>query len=390
MNAVYSMGPRLYCLSCSAVAPLLFALVVFQVGQTRVASAQCPACVYPDSSWHHANNDQLESMGWSVSDLSDLSEFVRDSTNITGLFVVDAGFEVFEFGDVAELSYVASVRKSILSLLYGAWVESGLIDLDLSIGELGISDIGGLLPIEKKATIRDLLTAKSGVYHPASNAGDNLADAPDRGTVEPGSHMLYSNWDFNVAGTVFEMLTETNIYDEVERQIAIPLRFEDWDRSVQRKTGDLSISIHPAYHMWFSTRDLARVGLLMLTQGAWDGRQIIPHSWYQTITHLETPLNEMNPPYMRERYMGYGYMWWLWDGPLSNGPFKGAFLAAGAYGQWIAVLPALDLVIATKTKYAYRRRTSWAQFERTMELILQSRGITEGFVYPWDRTILEN
>ena len=367
----------------------LLATLVFHFCLAGKVEAQCPTCFYPGSSWDSIDREQLGSMGWSEDKMSDLNAFVRDSTNLTGLFIVDQGHKVLEFGDVAELSYVASVRKSILSLLYGKWVENEVINLDWTIEELGISDIGGLLPIERRATIRDLLTAKSGVYHSASNDGDNLADAPERGTKEPGSYMLYSNWDFNVAGTVFEQLTGNNIYEELERQLAIPLRFEDWDRSAQQKMGDPSLSIHPAYHMWLSTRDLARIGLLMLSEGNWNGEQVIPQSWHRTITRLETPLIEMNPSYMRERYLGYGYMWWLWDGPQSRGPFEGAFTAAGAYGQWITVLPAVHLVIATKTKYAYRRRTSWAQYERMIELIFESRNIDEGIDYPWNKATLD-
>ena len=39
-------------------------------------------------------------------------------------------------------------------------------------------------------------------------------------------------------------------------------------------------------------------------------------------------------------------MWWVWDGPDAVGPFEGAYTGRGAIGQWITVLPALDLVVA--------------------------------------------
>ena len=42
--------------------------------------------------------------------------------------------------------------------------------------------------------------------------------------------------------------TDVNIYDSLEEQLAIPLGFQDWDRSAQRKSGNLSISRNPAYH----------------------------------------------------------------------------------------------------------------------------------------------
>ena len=45
-------------------------------------------------------------------------------------------------------------------------------------------------------------------------------------------------------------------------------------------------------------------------------------------------------------------MWWVWDAPAWNravsGPFQGAFLALGANGQFIVVLPMLEMVAAHK------------------------------------------
>ena len=64
---------------------------------------------------------------------------------------------------------------------------------------------------------------------------------------------------FNAAGAVFEQLTRRDIYDELQAQLAIPLQFEDWDRSAQAKAGDLTVSRYPAYPIWFSTRDMARI-----------------------------------------------------------------------------------------------------------------------------------
>jgi CubicO group peptidase (beta-lactamase class C family) len=46
---------------------------------------------------------------------------------------------------------------------------------------------------------------------------------------------------------------------------------------------------------------------------------------------------------------GYGYLWWVWDAPNSPGPFKGAYTGIGAGGQFITVLPELDMVVAHKT-----------------------------------------
>jgi hypothetical protein len=54
-------------------------------------------------------------------------------------------------------------------MLFGTYVAKGTVRLDKSLAQMGIDDIGGLTPQEREATIRDLLTARSGVYHVASN-----------------------------------------------------------------------------------------------------------------------------------------------------------------------------------------------------------------------------
>ena len=338
---------------------------------------------FPGAQWETVARPDLPGYGWDVGKLRATADFIRDSANTTGLVVVDRGRVVFTYGDVEELSYLASVRKSILAMLYGDWVDRGVIDLDATLQDLGMDDVGGLLPIEKQARVRDLITARSGVYHAASNGGDDLASAPARGSQQPGTYQLYSNWDFNASGAVFEKLTGRDIYDELQSQLAIPLQFEDWDRSAQRKSGDLTISVNPAYHMWLSTRDMARIGLLMLNEGTWNGRQVIPADWAREIVRPVTPLEEMNPVQRRDGYFGYGYMWWVWDGPRAVGPFAGAYTGRGAIGQWITVLPALDLVIAHKTNSVYGRTTSWESWERMIELLFEARGVEMPGPYPW-------
>ncbi len=346
--------------------------------------AQTPGTpVFPGASWETVAPRDLAAYGWSQDALRKTSDYIRDESNTTGLVVVDRGRIVYRYGDIEELSYVASVRKSILAMLYGYWVENGTIKLGTTLEQLQIDDIGGLLPIEKRATIDHVITARSGVYHPASYSGDDLAQAPPRGSQQPGAYMLYSNWDFNVAGFIFEQLTKRNIYDELQSQLAMPLEFEDWDRSVQEKAGDLTISKYPAYPIVVSTRDMARIGYLMLREGNWNGRQVVSREWTRKIISVVTPIAEMNPTRRRDGYYGYGYMWWLWDGPKAVAPFKGAYSANGAVGQWIAVFPAIDLVVAHKTHNIYGRSTNSTSWHRTVELLFEAKGVKMPAPYPW-------
>jgi CubicO group peptidase (beta-lactamase class C family) len=129
---------------------------------------------------------------------------------------------------------VASVRKSILAMLYGPDVESGRIRIDSTLRDQNIEDVGGLSEEERSATIGDLLSARSGVYHSASNGGDDSQEAPPRGSKPHGTYFLYNNWDFNVLGTIFEQLTGKGIYDEVERRLVAPLQMEDFRRELAK------------------------------------------------------------------------------------------------------------------------------------------------------------
>ena len=125
---------------------------------------------------------------------------------------------------------------------------------------------------------------------------------------------------------------------------------QDFDRALHRKDGDSTQSRYLAYHMHFSTRDMARLGYLMLRQGNWNGRQLVPADWVIESTRAFTPVAELNPPEGRSGPHGYGYLWWVWDGPHAKGAFEGAYGAYGAFGQYIIVMPKLDLVIAHKTR----------------------------------------
>ncbi len=280
----------------------------------------------------------------------------------TALVAVRDGRVLFSYGKTDTVSVVFSVRKSILALLYGNPVENGTVDLTQTLQALGIDDTGGLLPVERQARLGHLLTARSGVYHAAVNGGDDLHAAPPRGSQTPGSYFLYNNWDFNAAGTVFEKQTGQSIYRAFENDLAKPMELEDFDITRHRRTGDRAKSVHAAYHFQLSTRDMARLGYLVLRQGAWRGRQLVPAAWVARITATVTPAAEMHPAKTASRGFGYGYMWWtLRDRPETA--LRNASMAWGVHGQYILVVPEHNLVIAHKRQVpvAGEWNVSWVQ-----------------------------
>jgi len=272
----------------------------------------------------------------------------------TGMLVLRGGEPIFSYGDLTKISYIASARKSLVSMLYGPAVARGDIKLDTTLAEMDFDDMGGLLPVERTATIRDLLMARSGVYHKAANEGDASALAPKRGSVKPGSYFLYNNWDFNALGAIYQRQTGRDFYKAFEEDIAMPAGLQDWDLTIHQTKAirnDTHLSNYPARHFVLSTRDMARLGLVMLRKGSWQGRQIIPADWVARTTALSTPAREVarTSPFIDG--LGYGWLWWIFD-PAANWPtpLKGGYTASGAFGQFITVIPSLDIVVAHKVQ----------------------------------------
>jgi CubicO group peptidase (beta-lactamase class C family) len=303
---------------------------------------------------------------------------------------------LFEYGDPAHVSVLASARKSVLAMLYGKYVHEGTIKLDRTLADIGFDDIEGLSAAEKQATVEHLLTARSGIYHPAANSGDDTAHAPERGSVAPGTKHLYNNWDFNAAGAVFEQLAKRDIYDAFGTDLARPGGWLFFDRARQGKTGNRARSQHLAYHLHLSTRDMARLGLLMLREGRWQDTQVMPAGWSARITRVITPYDDLIPERRRrlgtgERW-GYGHMWWTWDTPAvapsdvmagaytARDIMEGAYTARGLGGQYITVIPRLDMVVAHKVeprpggdRTQARRRITATQYGVILRMITGAR-----------------
>ncbi len=386
MKGIVAMSKKLIVI----VAASLLLTATITANESHLASLhgeavalQSKESVFPGKDWERV--EKPESVGYSSTRLQALRSWVQ-SLDTNAMIVVVGGRSLFEYGDLTHLSYLASVRKSMLAILYGKYVENGTIPLNKTLRELEFTDVGGLQAREQEATIEHLLSARSGVYHLASNPGDSTDSAPPRGSQKPGTYFLYNNWDFNTAGAIFEKLTKRDIYDALETDLARPIGMQDFDRARQRKSGDPSRSQYLAYHMWLSTRDMARVGLLMLREGKWANQQIVSREWTRRITSLVTPINEMNPPGLRAlgtgSRWGYGYLWWVWDAPNSPGEFAGAYTGMGAGGQYITVLPQLDMVIAHKTDLQQvslhgsgerRRNVTLREYDSILRMLMAAR-----------------
>src|ERR1700688_2899678 len=116
---------------------------------------------FPKSTWENASPNEV---GWSPQKLEEARQFFQ-ALPASSMIVVDRGRVVVEWGDPAKRIKLSSVRKSILSALYGNYVCAGRIDLNATIEQLGLHVDPTLTEEERHATLRMLLQSRSGVYH---------------------------------------------------------------------------------------------------------------------------------------------------------------------------------------------------------------------------------
>jgi len=118
--------------------------------------------IYPGETWQKA--DDPRDFGFDVKKLK-IAESYADTIKTYAVVIVKSGVIVYEWGEVDKKDMTHSTRKSFLSALYGNYVKKGIIDLDKTIGEIGLDDEPPLSDIEKTAPVRDCLKARSGIYH---------------------------------------------------------------------------------------------------------------------------------------------------------------------------------------------------------------------------------
>ncbi len=216
----------------------------------RASAAADPTCRAPSSGQPWKFVKDVSAFGWSAEKLAKMEEKLYPMAT-TSMAIVHKGEIVYRYGNISDVSYLASARKSVLSMLFGKYVAEGKIDLDMPIGEIGIEEDDGLLPLEQTARVKDLLISSSGVYHPAGSPGGN-ENTPERGKTPPGSTFLYNNWDFNVLGAIFEKRTGRKIFEALQTDLAEPLGFQDYDLGRQRMMGYENQSRYLAYHLFLS------------------------------------------------------------------------------------------------------------------------------------------
>ena len=304
---------------------------------------------FPGAEWEQLKSPKQA--GWSAEKMAKIHEYVEEIGS-TSAMIVQHGVVVAAWGDIAHKSNLHSCRKSLLNALIGIAVGEGKINLDDRLEKLGIDDNKpSLTSEEKQATVRDLLEARSGLYHPTVYETKGMEELkPPRGSHAPGTFWYYNNWDFNALGYIYERATGEKIFDAFYRRIAQPIGMQDF----KPRDGHYITSSEtrfPAYPFDMSARDFARFALLYLHGGKWNGIRVVPADWVKTSTK----------PYSDTASGGYGYLWWTGDsasGARQEIAFpRGSFWAEGHLGQYAVIVPSLDLIVVNRLDEKLTKRT---------------------------------
>jgi CubicO group peptidase (beta-lactamase class C family) len=304
------------------------------------AQAQTSTAVFPGADWVQTSPAAAH---WNIDRTKEAGAYAA-TIGATSVLFIQHGKIVAQGGDIATRNQLHSCRKSFLSALIGIAVAHDQIHLDDTLAKLNIDDYPpSLTPQEKQATVRDLLEARSGVYHDAAYETAGMkAKRPARGSHPPGTFWYYNNWDFNALGGIFEQATHHTVYDALYTKLAQPIGMQDYRPSDGTYVREPT-SRFPAYTFKMSTRDFARFALLYLHHGNWNGNQIVPAQWVADSIH----------PWSDNSSGGYGYLWWTANSATpSNHPKDvfppGSFWLEGHLGQFAVAIPSQDLIIVTE------------------------------------------
>ena len=220
---------------------------------------------------------------WDKDTIKSLKLFVENAVNLDAFMATYHDSIIFESGEISQLINLHSLRKPLISLLFGIARDKGLLDLSLTIKDLDITEYNiEFSPVEQSATIRDLLMSRSGIYIQADAETEySRSNRPNRGQYKPGEFYFYNNFDFNVLGTILKKTTGMSYEECLYEWLAKPLHMQDFQMRhvVYGSPYTLNKSHHKAYKTWMSARDLAKIGAMLAQKGIWKDQRIVSTSW---------------------------------------------------------------------------------------------------------------
>jgi CubicO group peptidase (beta-lactamase class C family) len=318
--------------------------------------------LYAQNNFNALQLKQPSTAGFASSHLTTLTKQLNDSIPCLGSFLIwrNGGlvYEHYFHGSDSTTEFdIKSVTKSVVSALAGIAKEKNLLpDLNKPVitffpefAQQHNTPSTVWFPHEKayqdsvrsKLTLYDLLTMQhgwdwndfSGPVNIFINAADPIRFTMDIPFVDsPGTRFVYSSAAASLFGAALEKAVHVNLKDFAEENLLKPagMHCTRWDTDPEGRTLGCS-------EMYLTARDMIRFGLLYLHKGSNGDAQIIPADWIASSIAQHSVLKYWD---ILPGANGYGYYWWR---RKTHG--HQAYVASGAGGQIITVIPDLNMVV---------------------------------------------
>lgn len=285
-----------------------------------------------------------DSVGVDPVPLTRLSEWIRkDRLDVRSLLVVKDGRLVFErYGAGLDRDHnyeLYSVTKTITALTFGAVAADGAISERDTVAPWiarARPDLAASAADKSGITLGHLMAMSSGLLYRQVEGSDPLYfQAPDRLAVALGTQPRippHTRFEYTDANPVLVGAALSAAARRPEQQVAEERLFRPLGMRNYRWTGaDAHGAVSGGWGLRLRAIDMARLGQLMLDDGRWQGRQLVPAAW----------IRRMSNPTPDGTAQDYGYYCWINHVVESEREFG----AMGFKGQFITVLPQQRAVV---------------------------------------------
>jgi CubicO group peptidase (beta-lactamase class C family) len=244
----------------------------------------------PSSPWQTIN---FEEAGWCSDSLEALIEFLDEEDSKAFIVLYDGKIIVEHYFDsftADSLWYWASAGKTLTASLVGiAESENGLILQNPTSDYLG-TGWSVLTPQQESAiTVWNQLTMTTGLNDAVLDDDCTLSSCLQY-MADPGTRWAYHNAPYTLLDGVLQTVSGLTLNQFYTQKIGLPCGISG-----------LYFPSGPYNQTFVSTpRNMAKFGLLLQSQGNWNGTEIIPSNYFQSMI---SPSQTMNP--------AYGYLTWL-------------------------------------------------------------------------------
>lgn len=264
-----------------------------------------------------------------------------------------------------------SLTKTYAATAVGLAYDEGLVRLDDRVVDI-LPEYLPANPSEllRQMTVRDVLRMGTGmVTMPHLGDPDWLQQFFATPVVHaPGTAFYYNSAGSSLLGAIVRKLTGQGLIDYMTPRLFDVIGIDAANLKWLRHADGLE---NGGGGLFATTEDNARLALLYLQQGVWDGRQVLSREWVREATRLQ--LESREDPGIPDCRLGYGFQLWMCRP-------QGVYRFDGAFGQYAIVFPELEMVVAINETASYPDGV-----QRTLDIVWDVLLPSVGAPLPEDR-----